>query len=116
MPGFRAFAQTRFFHFDEVADVCAFQQLCPWAQTGEWPDRAGGFKVGIFYHAVRADFTIVANHAVFDHATGANFDAVTQRYVAFQNNVSIDFDVAPVIEHPTQIETRRIAQHHARQQ
>ena len=72
--------------------------------------------MSIFNHAIRADFAVVANDAVFDHTTGANFDAITQRYVAFQNNVSIDFNVAPVAQHPTQIETRRIAQHHARQQ
>ena len=72
--------------------------------------------MGIFHHAVRADFAVVTDHAVFNHTASADFDAVAQRDVTFQDNVSIYFNVAPVGQRATQIETRRIAQHNAREQ
>jgi hypothetical protein len=52
--------------------------------------------MGIFHHAVRADFAVITDDAVFDHAAGANFDAIAQHHVAFQDNVSINLNIAPV--------------------
>jgi hypothetical protein len=96
--------------------MSAFQQLSARAQTRKRADGTGGIQTRIFYHAVRADFAVVTDHAVFNHTAGADFDAVAQRDVTFQDNVSIYFNVAPVGQRATQIETRRIAQHNARQQ
>ena len=111
-----AFPETRFFHFHEVTNVGAFQQFGARAQTGKWTDGAGCLQLGIFHHAVGANFAVIADGAVFDHAAGADFHSIAQHHVAFHNNVSIDLYIAPVLQRTAQIETRRIAQHHARQQ
>ena len=111
-----AFPETRFFHFHEVANVGAFQQFGARAQTGKWADGAGSLQLGIFHHAIGANFAVIADGAVFDHAAGADFHTIAQHHIAFQNNVSIDLHIAPVLQRTAQIETRRIAQHHARQQ
>ncbi|MNL70678.1 hypothetical protein D3C87_1957210 [compost metagenome] len=41
---------------------------------------------------------------------------MTQRHLAFNNNVSVNFDITPVSKRTAQVETRRIAQHHTRKQ
>ncbi|KEP72054.1 hypothetical protein HR12_29220 [Microbacterium sp. SUBG005] len=65
MTGFRALTQTRFFHFHKVTYVSAFQQLSARAQTRKRADGTCRLKMGIFHHAVRADFAVVTDHAVF---------------------------------------------------
>ena len=72
--------------------------------------------MGIFHHAIRADFTVITDNAVFNDATRANLHAMAQRDVTFDDNVSINFNISPVNERTAQVKTRRIAQHHARQQ
>ena len=116
MTGFRAFPQTRFFHFHEVAYVSAFQQLSTWTQTRKRTDSTRRVQMSIFNHAVRANFAVVTDDAVFDHTAGANFDAVAKLNVAFKDNVSINLNISPVRQGPAQIETRWIAQHYAGQQ
>ena len=116
MTSFRAFTQTRFFHFDEVTHVCAFLQLSTRAQTCEWTNGASGFQMRIFHHTVWAKLATLTNHAVFDDATGANLDAIPNGYVTFNDNVSINFNIAPVNKRTAKIKTCRIAQHHACQQ
>lgn len=92
------------------------RQLRAWAQAGKRPHGAVGLQHAVFQHAVRADLAVIANHAVFQHAAGADFHPVTQLDVTFDNHIRINSDVAAVNKFPTQIETRRIQQHHAGQQ
>ena len=113
MPGFRAFTQTRFFHLNEVTNVCTFQQLSTRTQTGKRANSTGRCQIRVFHNGIRTDFAIIANHAVFNHATGADFHAMTESHVALDDNVSINFNIAPVSKRTAQIKTRRIAQHNA---
>src|SRR5690606_21690757 len=113
MAGFGAFTQTRFFHFDEVANVGAFQQLSTGAQTRKRANGACGVQTGIFHDAIGTDFTVVTDDAVFNHTASADFDAVTKLNVTFKDNVSINFYVTPVRQGSAQIEAGRIAQHNA---
>ena len=94
----------------------AFQQLSARTQTGEWADGTSRFQMGIFHHAVRADFAVVTDSGVFNHAARADFNAMAQYHVAFKDNVSINFDIAPMRQGATQVKTRRVAQHYACQQ
>ena len=96
MARFRAFAESRFFHFHEVADVRAFFQLGTGTQTRKRSDGAGGVKPGIFHNGVSANFAIIANDAVFNDTARADFHPIAQRHVAFNNDIGINFDVTPV--------------------
>ena len=113
MTSFRAFTQTRFFHLNEVTDVCSFQQLSSRTQTSKRANGTGRRQIRVFHDGIWANFAIIANHAVFNHATGADFHAMTESHVALDDNVSINFNIAPVSKRTAQIKTRRIAQHNA---
>src|SRR5688572_6417886 len=116
MTSFRAFAEMRFFDFDEIADMRAFSQFSAGAQTGERPDRTTAFQHRIFEHAVRTDFTVIANHAIFQHAARTDFDAVTQFHVTFDNDIGVDQYIDAVRQFTAQIKPRWVHQHHAFEQ
>ncbi|MOA13610.1 hypothetical protein D3C78_1336710 [compost metagenome] len=116
MARFRTFAQTRLFHFDEVADMGTHRQLSARTQAGKGTHGAFRCQHGIFQHAVRADFAVIADHAVFQHAAGTDFHSIPELDRAFNNHVGINRDVATVHKFPTQVKTRRIQQHYAGQQ
>ncbi len=83
----------RAFHFHEVTNVGAFQQFGARAQTGKWTDGAGRMQPGIFHHAAGANFAVIADGAVFDHAA-ARFSPIAQHHVAFDRS-RIDLYIAP---------------------
>ncbi|CNU23489.1 Uncharacterised protein [Salmonella enterica subsp. enterica serovar Bovismorbificans] len=65
----------------------------------------------IFHHAVWANFAVIANNAVFNNAARADLHAVTERYITFDDNVSVNFHIHSTMKGAAKIKTCRIAQH-----